>query len=308
MRRRIAVTALLLSLVAGLGLAVNLSGDQGSPQPQPDSPPQVAPASWTPPAMLKGAAFQRQAGEDYTTALNRTEAEFGGLDVVRVFYDSEPDPWPGRAPGRDVIVSFKLPPTEVADGSHDEQMQAWFCTAPTDQRVFWSLWHEPEKKVAQGQFTAAEYRSAFEHLDTIADRCDNPNLIATPIFMTWTLHGDHDRDWRDYMPSADHVDVIGWDVYNDARKSGKYTAPDALLTEAFTISRSMGKPVGIAELGSSKAAHDRSGAERAAWISEMLATMRSHDAVFVAYFDFDWDQSRDYRLQDEASLTAWRNG
>lgn len=303
-RRRGWIVALVGALVLAVGAAVFLTRPSVEPVEVATPPPRAA---WQPGEMLKGASVQRAEGQSYADAIDEADRRFGRLDLIRVFYDSAPEPWPGKAPGRDAIVSFKLDPGQVIAGDHDEAMTAWFCAAPREQLTFWTNWHEPERQVDRHTFTAAQYRQAFEHLDTLADTCDNPNLLSTPVLMTWTLRGDHDRDFRDFLPDAEHIDVLSWDVYNDATLTGRYDAPQDLMAQAFDIAAQIDRPIAVAEMGSSLA-RDDDGTQRAAWLESMLSTLRSNNAVYVAYFDFEWAPQKDYRLADAASLTAWKQG
>lgn len=254
---------------------------------------------------LYGASFQRETGEDYAAALARTDDDLG-LDLVRVYYDGAPEPWPGRAPDRSVVVSFKIPPREVLSGSRDAEMRAWFAAAPTDREVYWVYWHEPEDEVDDGLFTASQYRRAFAHLDGLADEADNPRLRSTAVLQSYTTREASGRDWRDFAPEPGTVDVLAWDVYNRAAVDGAYTSPAELLDDARRASESIGSGFAIAEVGSAVAEGD-DGTGRSAWLRALGDYAAEHDAQFVAYFDFSWNGGRDdYRLRDAPSVQAWR--
>jgi hypothetical protein len=253
-----------------------------------------------------GASFQTDNGESYDAGLARVDAELGHLDFVRVFYPGAPDPWPGKAPGRNVVVSFKLPPAEVTSGADDASMKRWFARAPHNVDVYWSYWHEPENDIQDGTFTAAEYKAAFAHLDQLADRADNPRLKSTVILQSYSTRPDSGRNWRDYVPNPARVDVLAWDVYNRPTPEAGYQVPPDLLDAAMRANRSIGKPFAVAELGSPIAPGDN-GAGRAEWLRRMGSYLDQHHAVFVCYFNFLWNNGRDdYRLQDRTSVQAWK--
>jgi hypothetical protein len=253
---------------------------------------------------MYGASFQTGAGESYGRALAGVDKTLGRLDLVRVFYPHAPAPWPGKAPGRNVVVSFKLPPRQVVAGRYDTKMTAWFAAAPKNLDVYWSNWHEPENDIEAGSFTAAEYKAAFAHLDQLAGKAGNKRLRSTVILQSYSTRPASGRNWRDYVPDPASVDVLAWDVYN--RDTSQYSSPADLLSAPLQASESLGRPFAVAELGSALVAGDN-GSGRAAWLRSMGAYLDAHHAVFVAYFDFLWNGgANDYRLRDRASVDAWR--
>ena len=258
-----------------------------------------------PPQTLFGASFQRRQGEKYPEALVRAESALD-LDVVRVFYPGLPDPWPGRAPDRDLVVSFKIDPVDVVEGLHDEEMRAWFRDAPTDRYIHWVYWHEPENDSEAGMFEPEEFRRAFAHLSALADDEGRHDLQATVVLMSYSLDPESGRVWRDWFPPADSVDVLAWDVYNRGRGEPFYVAPADLFGPLQAASASVGKAYAVAELGSPVAPGD-DGTERARWITTAGCHLLATDARFAAWFDFVWnDGEDDYRLADVPSRAAWR--
>jgi hypothetical protein len=224
---------------------------------------------------------------------------------VRVFYPRAPQPWPGKAPGRDLVVSFKLAPRLVVAGRFDAKMKAWFAGAPKNRDVYWSYWHEPENDIEAGSFTAAEYKSAFKHLDQLAKKAGNKRLRSTVILQSYSTRPASGRNWRDYVPDPGSVDVLAWDVYN--RDPNQYTSPAELLDAPVRASESIGKPFAVAEIGGALVTGD-DGSGRAAWLGSVNAYLKQQGAVFVAYFDFSWNGGADdYRLRDAPSAGAWKD-
>jgi len=313
-RRRSWVLGGLLACIGLVGAgAVTLIAPWDNPVPvrhdtnlavkNPTRPPTTNERSAAP---RYGASFQLERSESYESALARTDYALGRLDVVRVFYPGAPDPWPGKAPGRDVVVSFKLDPRAVLAGDHDQDMRAWFESAPRALDVHWVYWHEPEDEVEGGSFTAAQFRDAFARLDGLADETGNPRLESTVVLMSWSTREASGRDWRDYFPPRDTVDVLAWDVYNRRGDRGHYSTPIELLDAPRKAAESVGKPFAIAELGSVLIDGD-DGAGRAQWLRSMGAYLSEYRAVFVTYFNFSWnDGVDDYRLRDRSSRLAWR--
>lgn len=282
-----------------------------STAPKPSVTRPVAPPAPVIPAgnTLCGASFMATGGQSYMDAFHAEQSMIGSLHSVRVFYPGAPASWPGNAGnvGRTVIVSFKFSPGDVLSGKEDSLMRNWFATAPRDRQIYWSYWHEPEDDIANGSFSAADYRAAWAHLAGLADAAGNAKLHATLILMNWTVSSSSGRNWLDYYAGNSVIDVIGWDVYNWNFKKGTYADPGNLLDRVIAASKSVGKPWGVAELGGAKVPSDPSGTARAAWLASMVNYIQKGNALWATYFDIDWQNGAyDYRLRDAASQNVWK--
>jgi hypothetical protein len=289
--------------------------DPTTPVPDPTTPvadpttPVPDPTQTTqPPATgstLYGASVY-QDGLTWPQALSRSNAWYGGMHVVRVYYSGMPDNWPGRAGAANapVSVSFKDAPSRVLSGQDDAFFTNWFATAPRDRQIWWTYWHEPEDDIEAGKFTAADYRAAWVHLKQLADEAGNPNLHSTLILMCWSLNPLSHRSFDDYFPGKGTIDVLGWDCYNRSAGKGTYTAPADVFGPLVAKSDAIGLPFAIGEFGSVLATNDANGAGRAQWLADSAKYFTSHNAVFVTYFDSVI--GADYRLLDAASRSAWR--
>jgi hypothetical protein len=265
-----------------------------------------APAVPPPAGTLCGASFANE-GTSYRDALAREDALFGGLEMVRVFFSGAPPAWPGSPadiPRRTVNVSFKFNAADILAGKHDAAMRTWFAGVPRGIDVYWTYYHEPEDNIRDGEFTAAQYRSAWQRLRGLANEAGNPRLRSTLVLMEWTLRPASGRNWRDYYPGSATIDVLSWDVYNLEAAKGRYTAPATLFGQIVSVARAEGRPWAVSEFGSHLATGD-TGAARAAWLADSARYLSEQKAVFAAYFDLDWETG-DYRLRDTASLTQWK--
>lgn len=299
-----------LALLAVLALASGCADARSAPRADPTPSATVAPSPTVPAHPTTcGMSFELRAGESYAEALLRVDRVAGGLELVRVFYPGLPQAWTGKldaAGDRPQAVSFKVPPTEILAGRHDDYLRAWFAGAPRDVVTYWTYYHEPEDQVAGGAFTAAAYRAAWTRVAGLAAEADNPRLRATLILMDYTLLPASGRTWTDYYPGPDVVDVLGWDVY-DRAASGRYASPQVLFGPLVSASQTAGKPFAVAELGAPRLRGD-GGAGRATWITRSTRYLSERGAEFVAYFDHDWRDhgGPDYRLADAPSRKAWR--
>ena len=255
-----------------------------------------------------GANIWPASGETYADAFRRSEATYGPLEVVRVFFPGLPAAWPGRAAlgSGAVNVSFKALPADILTGRHDAALRTWFATAPRDRDVYWTFYHEPEDNIARGEFTAGDFRAAFRRLDQLADAAGNARLKTTPVLMHWSLEPASGRNWRDYYPGSDVVDVLGWDVYNLSAKNGGYDSPARMFDRLVATSAAAGKPYAVPEFGSLLVTGD-DGTRRAQWLRDSVTYLRGTDAAFVAYFDAVVPSNgADFRLHDAPSRAAWR--
>ncbi|GAA4224925.1 hypothetical protein GCM10022254_05580 [Actinomadura meridiana] len=280
------------------------------PEPDP-KPTKDKPESPTLPGTygrtLCGVSLNLQSGETFQHALTRMDDRYDGLETVRLFYQGVPPAWPGKpnTGSRPPIISFKFAPKDVLSGKYDKAMTNWFATAPRDRDVYWVYYHEPEDNIAAGEFTAADYRAAWRRLRSLADKADNARLHATLVLMSWSLDPLSKRDWRDYYPGRDVIQVLGWDTYNLGSKKGRYDSPSLMYDRVVATSKAEDLPFGIAETGSYLVGND-DGTKRAAWLRATNSYLSAHKALWVSYFDLDW-HTGDFRLLDSHSRKAWQD-
>lgn len=255
-----------------------------------------------------GAVLKPRAGETWPSALRRSENTYGRLGVIRYFDGNAPDAWStlnARVTDHPAIISWRISPADVLSGSYDTLIRDWFAAAPIDRITWYAYMHEPEDNIARGEFTAADYRLAYQHVAVLARSVGNPNLRSTLVLMCYTVNPKSGRDWHDYFAGSTFVDVIGWDCYNHRSGPSGYGTPTKLLSGAIAASNSVGVPWGIAELGSTLAPGD-SGSGRAAWLTAHARYAYDQGAVFVSYFDTN-GAGTDYRLLDQPSQQAWHD-
>lgn len=248
----------------------------------------------------------------FTTAVAAKEAKFGTLKAVRVYDPSAPvaNAWTARSSitDRTIIESFKMLPKDVLAGTYDAQMLNWFSTAPTTQPIFWSYWHEPESEIADGTFTSADYKAAFQHLVDLAATVCHPNLYPTLILEGYTATSMSKRNYLDYYPGSDYISVMAFDPYNSISKAPtSYVAPSTLFAPQLALAKLVGKPFGIAETGSMLVAGDTTGAARAAWLKSTASWFNANGAAFVTYWDSVGKKGQDYQLNDSNSTGAWKS-
>lgn len=295
------------SLPAGRNLQIDWISlkEAGAPAPQP--PPNECDVA--PPA---GTAFGANAwtvGKTLPEALDEIDNAFGPVPIVRHFSPGMPFAWDSwqaeQLRGRDLVVSFKVHPTQITSGQHDAFFRNWFASAPADQTIYWSYFHEPENNINAGEYTAAQYRAAWAHLGEIFDDACRPNMHATLILTEWTMNPGSGRDYRTYDAGPEAVDMIAFDPYNGVWDPERdyYITPEALLDHIVDKMDRDGRPWGIAEIGSRISVGDN-GSGRAAWLRDIAGYAVENDATFVTYFHAIGNG--DWRLNDTRSRAAWR--
>ena len=273
----------------------------------PGTPPPSEPPVTNPTGTQFGTSIYQEPGETFEQAYQRRVQEFGRLPVDRVYYTGLPKPWPGIAGygGTTVSVSFKADPKQVLTGAYDATLTNWFETAPRDRDIYWTYYHEPEDNIEAGEFTAADYRAAWQRISALENRAVNPRLHATLILMCYSLTPYSHRSFTDYYAGAAYIDVLGFDCYNQQWAKGIYIDPATQFAQVLAVSKSTGRPFAVTEFGSQVVAGDSTGAGRAAWLRASGSYLAQQGAVFVTYFDSP--HSNEYRLLDTASLQAWKS-
>jgi hypothetical protein len=243
----------------------------------------------------------------FADAMARQDSTYGRLEVARVFYPGDPPLWegsPAAEADRPVVVSFKLPPAEVAAGQHDEALRAWFASIPPDHPVWWTYFHEPENDSEDGAFTPEQFRTAFRHVSDLARASAGSNVHGALILQCRTASPDSGRSLSVWDPGADTYDVLGFDCYNRQAADGVYPDPAAWLAPVVAAAASVGRPLALGEMGSELVAGD-DGTARAHWLESVAAYAIAQRFPFVSYFDSPITGT-DYRLNDAPSQAAWR--
>lgn len=259
-------------------------------------PPPVSGISW-------GSSVMQYGAETYADALARVTRQLQP-EIIR-FYNSGAPSWPRSTGTLPLVISFKIPPAQILSGAHDAQLAAFFAATP--RLTYWSYWHEPEDEIDGHVFTAAQYRAAWAHIAAIARASGKP-LRATLILMGWSTEAASGRDWTDYYPGSNVIDVLAWDCY----AVGKDDTPREIYGTALAASQQAGKPWAIAETGAGTVQF-ADPARRQSLLTAMsryLATA-SPKPRFVTYFDsdpptqqfFGWNISK-----HPAAAAAWRLG
>lgn len=174
-------------------------------------------------------------------------------------------------------------------------VDAFLDTKPDDLglNVIGTFHHEPEDD-APG-FSADKFCSLFrEHAPVMRAH----GVVPATILMRYTFSDGSGRNWRDWWPGDDYVDVFGCDSYNTGNKKGNYSDPVKQMAPIIDAARSVGKPWGIGETGASVFNGDKQ--RRVDWMRGIRDVARSNaDCLGMCW----WDQDS-YAL-DEQAAAEW---
>jgi hypothetical protein len=241
-------------------------------------------------------------------AVSHQVAVYGG-GVVRRYYSRFPASWStinSQSQGLPLMISFKMGPRAVNAGNYDGALTAWFKAAPK-RKTWWSYMPEPENDIEQGQYSAAQFRSAFARIALLSRRANNPQLISTLTLMAYTAGScgrGSTRNIQTYWPGSSNVDQIAFDCSNRGWAVGEYTAPSRMLAGARAAAQRLGKPWGLGEIESRRLSGD-DGSRRAAWLLAVARYVAGNGGRFACYFDER--RAVDFRLTDAKSRSAWRS-
>lgn len=291
-----------------------------APTATPTAAPTMAPTTANPvqctrSAPPKGTQFGSSVSMSSTIwledALADRDSRFGKIAAVRIWDEPMPFSWDAsrlnNLAGRTLVMSFRPKPADVLSGKYDAQLREWFQKAPSTSTIYWNYYHEPETPIDdQKIFSSSDYKKAWQHIDKIADSVCRPNMYSVLVLMSWTTNPSSKKDWHDYYPGSDVIDVIAFDPYNGVHDPTRdyYATPASMMDSVVAVAKEAGKPWGIAEIGSRKIPSDATGAKRATWLTDVANYTRSKGALFVTYFQSTRDG--EWRLLDKPSMDAWR--
>lgn len=223
------------------------------------------------------------------------DALYGKGKVARVFYSSIPKKGVYDGPvDRLVMVSVKCDVVALIKGTLDTAMVAFLSSLPKGS--IFTLWHEPEDNIANGEYTAAQFRAAQMYVKSlIAKR--GLDLKFALILMGYTLTAASKRTFSDYW-SPGVYDYLGFDCYNTS--TTVYTAPEKVFGPSVAKAKELSIPLLIPEWASRVVGQDTAG--RAAWITASGAYMRDNGVYAATYFDHPVDKA-DWRASTDAAST-----
>jgi hypothetical protein len=142
--------------------------------------------------------------------------------------------------------------------------------------------------------TADEYVSAWRHIHDVFESAG-----ATNVRWVWSPNVEYNgsTSLSSLYPGDGYVDWVALDGYNWGSTNGKaWQSFSQVFDRSLADLRALtGRPLMLAEVGSSPI-----GGDKAAWISDMFAQLRSHPEI-RAFIWFDLNKETDWRIQSSAA-------
>lgn len=278
--------------------------------PDPDEDENLVPDG-----ILWGSSFYAGPGETRQAAYTRVKNTFSNHHITRVFCATDPE-WPTYLPTETLVqISFKYKPADVLNGSKDIILGNFFSKLATKTTIYWTYFHEPEDEIQKGDFTAKEYRKAFDYIIDLSKKLNKPNLIPTLCLMAYSVKPESGRNWRDYVPGK--VELISWDGYY-ADSYGEDVSK--IFGPVREVMKTVNLPWGVAETGVNKRKKQgQVNEDTNIETRKRLLTALARDLstvgplpVYVQYFDSAPPQDAaysDWRISTEAGMVAaWEAG
>lgn len=235
-------------------------------------------------------AFQNPAT---LTGWNDLVAEVGApLDICRSYSPNMPVNWAATTgallDGTEVAQwhSCKIPPSQLAAGMWNSEIQAFALSCPVDRPVWLTVNHEPE----DDGISATDWRNGqivwFNNIKAV-----RPDILVGPILMEWTFNPASGRNKEDWAIPPQYQDFYGVDTYNPyqmpamGNKSVWYNAPIQAL-DAFTNwcnVKGYGKAIG--EYGTAEDASGIGPTRKAEWLLAMADYAFANRFIGACYFN-----------------------
>lgn len=256
-------------------------------------------AALTPPTTAFGWSNDANTGETNAAALARRDSTLGKGAVIRLYSPPRKGTKCFKVSDRSVMHSFKDALTDAEAIAYFTDVNTWLNANP-DLDWYWTYYHEPEDNIAAANtkdpLTKASFLANWRRLRAIQKKYA-PRASATLILMGWSLDPRSKRNWRDYYPGDDVIDVLGWDTYSlDATRD-----PAEVFGRCVDVGDSLGKPTVFGEWGA-----PNGDLARPHFITTAGAYFIQRHVEAACYWDSQ-TKEHDYRLIDSASQAAMQD-
>lgn len=220
--------------------------------------------------------------------------------------------------------SVNIPPAQLAAGAYDARLTAFLATTPKNLII--TNLHEPEQRIANGAFTAAQFRASIIRLAILVhaqNARDGGSRRVSIILMAGTITGFKGRNPMNYWPGRDpsgrnYVDLLSIDTYAAPHATNtagvpvgytdgqKWQSSASLLDPSIAFANKIGSPWLISELGFLEDVNDPM--HRAHALVSFVSYARLHGAVAVEYWDSVGRRANwQLRNGNGAAVSAWRS-
>jgi hypothetical protein len=270
-----------------------------------------------------GTTAERRGREALPDAWRRIRAAVGPVTAMRL-YDQPEDGirWPiveqlgargdevltADMAGVSLLYSCRPSLVDVAAGKHDAALRAWGRAAvaryeATGQPSTFTLMHEADVKIRQGQLKAATYRAGADRAHEVLAEYPAAAVLCCPIFTRYLLDAGTGPSLADLLPERSRM--IGFDVY----KFGPRTAIPGMLDPVRAAATEHDLPFGIFETGVDGRTHTAEEKRKALTALAFNLATGTPRPWCVAYFNSSPGSSSDWPIDgDTQAVGAWRLG
>jgi len=258
-------------------------------------------------APAQGALLGLYYGEGTVAA---TEASVGRQFAIHLVYWAFGDDWTAGATrsdlaaGRIPLVNWEPGTTDfnsIVNGTFDATINARANGAKAlGKKFFLDFDAEMNDNNSVGN-DAALYVSAYRHIHDLFVAAG-----ATNVVWAWcpnvTDRTGGNATTMDYYPGDAYVDWTGVDGYNWGTTNGGWKTFQQVFQRIYPLLAAKGKPILIGEMASAEA-----GGDKAAWIADMIPTLKTSFPLFKGIAWFDVNKETDWRIDSSpATLAAFK--
>jgi hypothetical protein len=239
-----------------------------------------------------------------------TDEAIGRTPPLHLTYFGWADDWVASdavaadaAAGRLSLVNwepFDVEFDDIVAGDYDEMIvERATAAAGLEHPVFVDFAAEMNEEEGWGGHDPELYVAAYRHLHDLFAAHDGGNVV-----WVWAPNNVDSADAPpalDYYPGDDYVDWTGIDGYNwgTSRPGFAWQSFEEVFAPMYAHLATLGKPVLIGETAS-----DDRGGDKAAWIDEIVPTLRDDFPDIRAVVWFDVKKERDWRLRSSPASAA----
>jgi hypothetical protein len=247
-------------------------------------------------------------------SIAETSQKLGRALPLHLTYYAWDDDWTKGATAADLAAGriplvnwepFEPKLDDIVGGTHDAMIRArasgakalgkpFFLDFGAEMNGDWSPWGG-----AQNGMDAALYVTAYRHIHDL--------MIAggaTNIVWLWCPNvTDEPRSaWNaalNYYPGDDYVDWTCVDGYNWGATNGGWQSFSEVFSAVYAKLATKHKPIMIGEMASAEA-----GGDKAAWIDQIIPTLRAEFPLIKGLVWFDIDKETDWRISSSSAAEA----
>lgn len=265
------------------------------------------------------------ASGPYTSQTTRL-ADFGRVPCSRVYYSGQcptalNGTITGASPEKRCQFSFKgWQPAQIVAGLADSALTSLAADAQAKgYRLFATYWHEPNKELNTGQYTATDYKNAHIHIAKLLWSLPSKNVV-TPMLNYSAPNASGGNAWDDsWLPTFAQLGnpnaVMSWDSYGNPSGGtgldGAYPEPSKVFTQMYQKTQQFGYEAngrwGVTEFNTPRRNFDSNEAQRGPWIQAAVDYLKALPTTPHHVFLWEGDGVQfDQNFYTSNTRSVWR--